>query len=255
MYEIADPLWLRTHYGEISVLARRKVLHRLDRHARAFIALSPFVMLVTADADGHADASPRGDAPGFVKVRDDTTLLVPDRRGNNRVNSFANVLATSAVGLLFLVPGIDETLRVNGRARLLTGSDRPPGIAKRFEEDVNPIGETGKCACSQAESAGPDLLAAFAVHGKLPRALLEVTVQEVFFYCGKALKRAALWDPARHQPRHALPSLGRIIAEQTGAMDLEAADEAVAESDRGRLYKRVMIGDHHAFSLFSPSIP
>lgn len=236
MHEITDPLSLRTHYGEISILARRKVLHRLDRHARAFIALSPFVMLATADADGHADASPRGDAPGFVKVHDDTTLLVPDRPGNNRVDSFANVLMTSAVGLLFLVPGIDETLRVNGRARLLTGSDRSPRIAKRFEEVVNPIGETRTAACSQAESAGPDLLAAFAVHDKLPRAVLEVTVQEVFFHCGKALKRAALWDPARHQPRHAFPSLGRIIAEQTGAVDVEAADQAVAESYRDRLY-------------------
>ncbi|MGH7077987.1 MAG: pyridoxamine 5'-phosphate oxidase family protein [Acetobacteraceae bacterium] len=203
MHEIADPQTLRAHYGEISALAQKKVLHALDRHARAFIALSPFVMLATADASGNTDASPRGDSPGFVTVRDERTLLIPDRPGNNRVDSFANMLATGGVGLLFLVPGIDETLRVNGRARLL------------FD---------------------PDLLAAAAVHGRLPRAVLEIAVREVFFHCGKALKRAALWDPQRHQPRKAFPSLGRVIAEQTGAMDVAAADAAVAESYRDRLY-------------------
>lgn len=203
MNQITDPLSLRTHYGEISALARRKVLPRLDRHARAFIALSPFVVLASADAGGHTDASPRGDAPGFVRVLDETTLILPDRPGNNRVDSFSNVLATSGVGLLFLVPGIDETLRVNGTARLLTD---------------------------------PELLAASAVNGKLPRAGLEIAVREVFFHCGKALKRARLWDPERYQPRQAFPSLGRVIAEQTGACTVEEGEKAVLEGYRDRLY-------------------
>lgn len=203
MNQITDPLSLRSYYGAISMLAKRKVIHRIDRHARAFIALSPLVVLATADKDGHTDASPRGDAPGFVRVLDETTLMLPDRPGNNRVDSFSNILATAGVGLLFLVPGIDETLRVNGTARLLTE---------------------------------PDLLAASAVHGKLPRAALEIAVKEVFFHCGKALKRAHLWDPERYQARGAFPSLGRVIAEQTGACTVEDGEAAVSESYRDRMY-------------------
>jgi uncharacterized protein len=180
MDSITDPAAMRALYGETSYLAQRKVLRTLDRHARAFIALSPFVVLATANEAGQVDASPRGDAPGFVRVLDETSLLLPDRPGNNRLDSFANVLSTSGVGLLFFVPGIDETLRVNGAARLATDED---------------------------------LLAPSAVGGKLPRAVLLVTVAEVFFHCGKALKRARLWDPSRHQPRQAFPSLGRVIAE------------------------------------------
>ena len=200
---ITDHGALRAHYGEISRLARHKVLRRLDRHARAFIGLSPFVVLASADGTGGVDASPRGDAPGFVRVLDDTTLLLPDRPGNNRIDSFGNILAASGVGLLFLVPGIDETLRVNGTARLITD---------------------------------PDLLAPSAVNGKLPRAGLEVAVAEVFFHCGKALKRAHLWDAARQVPRQNFPTLGRIIAEQTGACSVDDAEHAVAESYTKRLY-------------------
>ena len=117
---ISDHDTLRAYYGAISLLAERKVIPRLDPHARAFIALSPFLVLATVDDHGQADASPRGDAPGFVLVLDDTTLLVPDRPGNNRVDSYGNVVANPGVGLIFLVPGIDETLRVNGTARVVT---------------------------------------------------------------------------------------------------------------------------------------
>ncbi|MBV8912108.1 MAG: pyridoxamine 5'-phosphate oxidase family protein, partial [Acetobacteraceae bacterium] len=116
MNDIPDRAALRTHMGQISAMAERKVLTRLDRHCRHFIELSPFLVLATADSEGRVDASPRGDPPGFVRVLDDRSLLLPDRPGNNRVDSFANILSAPGVGIIFLVPGIDETLRVNGRA-------------------------------------------------------------------------------------------------------------------------------------------
>lgn len=203
MNEIADPDALRAHFGPVSMLARRKKIARLDRHCRSFIALSPFLVIATADADGHADASPRGDAPGFVRVLDDVTLLLPDRPGNNLVDSYANTLANPGVGLIFLVPGIDETLRVNGTARIVTD---------------------------------PALLEGLAAQGKIPRTGLLIDVREAFFHCGKALKRARLWDPAQQVERARLPSLGRIIADQTGDCDAAEADARVEESYRTRLY-------------------
>lgn len=203
MNALTDPAQLRRHYGEIHPLAVRKVLPRLDRHCREFIALSPFLVLATADAGGRVDASPRGDAPGFVQVLDDATLFLPDRPGNNRVDSYGNVLASAGVGLLFLVPGLNETLRVNGTARIVT------------------------------EAA---LLAGAAVQGKPARAGLLIAVEEAFFHCGKALIRARLWDATRHVPRAAFPSLGQVIADQTGACGAEEAERAVQEGYRIRLY-------------------
>ena len=203
MEAIAGQSALRAHYGTVNPLAERKVLRCLDPHARAFIALSPFLVLATTDGEGGADASPRGDAPGFVEVLDEATLLLPDRPGNNRVDSYANVVAHPAVGLIFFVPGIDETLRVNGQARVVTDAA---------------------------------LLARAEAHGKLPRAGLVIAVDEVFFHCGKALKRARLWDGSRHVERGSFPSLGRIIADQTGACDAATADARIEEGCRTRLY-------------------
>jgi PPOX class probable FMN-dependent enzyme len=117
---ITDPDVLRAHYGEPKDLARKKTLHRLDRHCRAFIAQSPFLVIGSADDQGTADVSPRGDYPGFVQVPDDRTLVIPDRPGNKRVDTLANLLAQPKVGLLFLIPGMNETLRVNGTARITT---------------------------------------------------------------------------------------------------------------------------------------
>jgi PPOX class probable FMN-dependent enzyme len=128
MNDIPDPAALRAHMGQINPMAARKVLPRLDRHCRRFIELSPFLVLATADADGGVDASPRGDPPGFVQIVDDSTLIIPDRPGNNRVDSFGNVLSAPGVGLIFFVPGIDETLRVNGTARLLAEQDALAGL-------------------------------------------------------------------------------------------------------------------------------
>ena len=189
--------------GAVSPMAARKVLPALDRHCRAFIALSPFLVLASSDADGRADASPRGDPPGFVQVLDDRTLLLPDRPGNNRVDSFANILDAPGIGLIFFVPGIDETLRVNGTARLLTDSDA---------------------------------LAGTSVAGKTPRTGLVIGVEEVFFHCAKALRRARLWDPAAQVERSTFPSLGRILAEQTRVFSVEEAERRTEDAYRTKIY-------------------
>jgi uncharacterized protein len=184
-------------------MAARKVLPRLDKHCRAFIELSPFLVLATSDADGRVDASPRGDPPGFVRAVDDRHLVVPDRPGNNRVDSFGNLLSRSGVGLIFFVPGIDETLRVNGNAELLTGGDA---------------------------------LAGLEVNGKAPRTGLLIRVEEAFFHCAKALRRARLWDPATRIERSTFPSLGRIIADQVAGYTVEDADARIETAYRDRMY-------------------
>lgn len=203
MNDLTGPDALRAHMGPISPMAARKVLPRLDHHCRHFIALSPFLVIATSDADGKLDASPRGDPPGFVRVIDDLTLLIPDRPGNNRVDTFGNILAAPGVGLIFLVPGIDETLRVNGTARLL---DDPAALA-------------------QSE-----------INGKLPRTGVLVAVDEVFFHCGKALKRAKLWSPDAQVDRSEFPPLGRVIADQIGGIEPAEANDRIETAYRTKLY-------------------
>ena len=197
------PAAIRAHYGEPSDRARAKQLVRLDGHARAFIALSPFLVVASSDAAGRGDATPRGDAPGFVAVLDDVTLLIPDRPGNRRADTMLNVTENPQLGLLFLVPGIDETLRVNGRARFTTDAD---------------------------------LLAPLSVQGRPPVAGLIVTVEEVYFHCGKALMRSRLWDPDTRVERASFPSLGRILAEQIAGTDVRESERFIEESYRTRLY-------------------
>lgn len=194
---------LRAHYGEINYRARLKQLPKLEKHSKHFISLSPFFVLSTSSSRG-TDASPRGDAPGFVKVLDDHTLVIPDRPGNNRVDSFSNILENPDVGLLFLVPGINETLRVNGKARITTD---------------------------------PAVLAQHTVQGKLPRSVMFVEVEEVFLHCAKALMRSHLWDSSRHVDRKDFPSMGACIAEQVGqGLDPKKLEEEVWEGYRTRLY-------------------
>jgi PPOX class probable FMN-dependent enzyme len=200
---IEDLEGLHAHFGEPGPLAARKVIGHLDRHCRAFIAASPFLVLASADADGSADASPRGDAPGFVAVLGDRTLLVPDRPGNRRVDSFANIVANPRVGLLFLVPGVNETLRVNGRARIVTDTR---------------------------------LLEPLSVRGRPPVAGLLVEVEEAFLHCAKALVRSDLWNPEHHRDRRQFPTLGRILAEQVGGIEADEAEQQIQESLRDRLY-------------------
>jgi PPOX class probable FMN-dependent enzyme len=169
---------LREIYPEPKGRAVEKQLSKLDKHCRVFIGLSPFLVMAT---DG--DASPKGDAPGFVRVIDDNTLLIPDRRGNNRLDSMQNLLRNPRIGLLFLVPGIGETLRINGTASITTD---------------------------------PALLAPTAVDGKVPVAGIIVNVEEAFLHCAKALIRSHLWQPDTWPDRDVLPSGGRMMAEQIG---------------------------------------
>ena len=201
--EVADAQQLRALVGEVHLLAERKVIDRLDHFCRDFIALSPFLVLASSDSEGRADASPRGDGPGFVQVLDEKTLLIPDRRGNNRVDSFGNVLSSPGVGLVFFVPGINETLRVNGRARLT-----------RDEALLEPT----------------------TVQEKTPKLGLLVEVDEAYFHCGKALIRSKLWAQDAQVERGSFPTLGRIVAEQTKAVDAAEADANLEEAYRTRLY-------------------
>lgn len=177
-----------------------KQMDRLDEHSRAFIAASPLLLLSTCGSAG-LDCSPRGDQPGFVTVADEKTLLLPDRRGNNRIDSLRNIVENPAVGLLFLVPGVHETFRVNGRARI---------------------------------SVDPELLARFLVDEKKPKCVVVVTVEEAFVQCARALLRSDLWNPARHVPRAALPSIGTILAAHTGGRVNAAEYDAEAGANSAK---------------------
>lgn len=196
---------LRDIIGEPSELVRQKALPTLDHHCRAFIARSPFALLGTADDAGACDVSPRGDGPGFALVLDDRTLLLPDRPGNRRVDNFRNVLANPHVGLLFVVPGMEETLRINGRACLVRD---------------------------------PDLLERMAVNGKPPILAVAVEVEEAFFHCAKAFKRSRLWQPETWPARADFPSLGAILRDQVRPADTTVAqlDAQIEESYAKRLY-------------------
>ena len=200
---IRDAAALRGQFGPVGPLAARKVLDHIDDYGRRFIALAPFLVVASADKAGHVDASPRGDAPGFVAVADSRTLVIPDRRGNNRIDTFLNLLESPGVGLIFLVPGIDETFRVNGTAALTQDAA---------------------------------LLEPMRAQGKVPAAGLVVQVREAFFHCGKAMIRSGLWDPARHVARDTFPSLGRILSDQTAATDVAEAEATIADAYRTRLY-------------------
>lgn len=195
---------LRALYGKPSPLAERKCIDHIDRHCAAFIALSPFLCLGTSRKDGAGDVSPRGDAPGFVLVLDRKTIAIPDRPGNNRMDSFSNILENPAVGLFFMVPGIDETLRINGRARV---------------------------------STDPALLGRMAVQGKTPKSALVVEVEEAMLHCAKALRRSKLWHDDYKQPRGALPTLARMISDQVGGgFDVPAAEQRLEENYKTGLY-------------------
>ena len=203
MAEISSLTELLAAYPQPSVLAYKKELAHIDRQARAFIARSSFLVIATADADGWPDASPRGDPPGFVVVEDEHRLLMPDRPGNNRVDSFRNLVVNPKIGMLFFVPGHQYSLRINGEARLLTDT----ALRERF-----------------------------AVNGKPARAVVEVTARQVFFHCGKSLIRAKLWNPEHWPSRDGLLSLGRVIADQNPTVDGDKAEEFVAASIRDHLY-------------------
>ena len=174
---------LRALYPEPKERAVRKQLAALDMHCRRFIELSPFVVVASGDAGGAMDASPRGGAPGFVRAIDARTLLIPDAPGNNRLDSLENIVATGKVGLFFMIPGIDETLRVNGAARLST-------YAHHIE--------------------------AFVGEKRQPKVVIEIAVEEAYLHCAKALMRSSLWQPSAQVSRSVLPTMGQMINSQTG---------------------------------------
>lgn len=199
---------LRDLFEPVHTLARIKCLDHIDKHASDFISRSPFLCLGTQNTDGKADVSPRGDPPGFVKILDTHTLAIPDRPGNNRLDSLSNIISSPNVGLLFIIPGFDETIRINGTARLTTD---------------------------------PDLLAGMAMNNRTPKLAILVTVTEVFIHCAKAFRRSNLWNPNHFQDRKTMPSLSKIILDQTtGApedeKEMREIDAKLEQSYKSTLY-------------------
>jgi len=187
---------LRELYSEPKGRTLNKQLDRLDQHCSSFIRLAPFVVIASGGNEGHLDASPRGGEPGFIQILNDKTLLIPDAKGNNRLDTLTNIIASSRVGLLFLIPGVDETLRINGHARL---SDDPE-LIQRFSSESNP-----------------------------PRLVIAVTVAEAYLHCAKALMRSKLWDVEKQVDRNLLPTMGQMINDQTGSQDpVETQEQMVA---------------------------
>ena len=187
---------LRALYAPARERSVRKQLGRLEKHSMRFLELSPFVVLASHGADGSLDASPRGGAPGFVKAVDDHTLLIPDSPGNNRLDTLQNLIATGRLGMLFLVPGVDETLRINGTAVL---------------------------------STDPRLLERCAEPHRAPKLAIVVTVEEVYLHCAKAFMRSRLWEASSRVDRAVMPTIGQMIADQAG---IEVAPETQQEMVR-----------------------
>ena len=192
--EVRSAEELRERYRRPGERALAKQLDRLDPHCRRFVELSPFCVLATCGPDGLPDATPRGGDPGFVHVLDEHTLLLPDRPGNNRLDSLSNLVANPTAGLLFLVPGVDETLRVNGTVEIRDDEE----LRARFDRD-----------------------------GKLPATVLVVTVEEAYLHCAKALMRSRLWDEETKIERSTLPSMGQMIRDQVGVGEAETQAETV----------------------------
>lgn len=174
---------LRELYGWPRGRAKSKVLPQLEKHSKNFISHSPFFVMSTYDKNGQTDASPRGGNPGFVKILDDLTLLVPDAKGNNRVDSLVNIVESGKIGCLFFIPGIDETLRINGTAVITTDAS----YSDMFQEEQNP-----------------------------PKSYIKISIDEVFLHCAKALMRSKLWSDTHRLSRPGFPTMGRMLNEQLG---------------------------------------
>ncbi|WP_298553681.1 pyridoxamine 5'-phosphate oxidase family protein [uncultured Algibacter sp.] len=192
--KIENESQLRELYGYPKGRAKDKVLNHLEKHAINFIKTSPFLVMSTSSAKGKQDASPRGGASGFVKVIDANTLIIPDSKGNNRVDSISNIVVTSNIGLLFLIPGINETLRINGSAYLST--------------DKNYL----------------DL---FASENNSPKACIVVSVEESFLHCAKAFMRSKLWDASAQIERDSFPTIGQMLKDQLGSTEAPETREAM----------------------------
>ena len=171
----------------------RKELNKLDGHCKSFIARSPFVLIGSSDGKGNADVTPKGDKPGFAAILDDNTIAIPDRPGNNRLDTLENIILNPAVGLLFLIPGMNETLRVNGEARITVDA----ALRERL-----------------------------AVEGKPPQSVVIVTVRSAYMHCAKAFMRSELWKPESWPDRGTMPTLGQILRDQM------AVDQSASDTDR-----------------------
>src|SRR3954467_12103543 len=194
---------LEAIYGHPSGAAVWKEIEHINAQYRAFIEAAPFFVLASVGPEG-VDCSPRGDAPGFVRLADERTLMIPDRRGNNRIDTLRNIVRDPRVSLLFLIPGVGETIRVIGRASI---------------------------------SSDPALCESFIFAGKTPRTVIVVAVENVYFQCSKAIVRSKLWDPARLIDRTSLPSNGTIIAAITkGEHGGEAFDREYPERIKATIY-------------------
>ena len=194
---------LEAVYGAPNPRSLLKEIDHLNEDYRAFVQASPFIMLSSVGAEG-TDASPKGDAPGFVRILDERTLAIPDRPGNNRIDNLRNIVEDGRVSVLFIVPGVGETLRVNGTATI---------------------------------SADPELLASFAVQGKLPRSVIIVKVQTVYFHCSKALVRSKLWERGAQESKPALPTAGKILQHISGGeFDGDTYDRELPERLKTTLY-------------------
>ncbi|MFU8823606.1 pyridoxamine 5'-phosphate oxidase family protein [Yoonia sp.] len=204
---IGDEQSLRALFPPVHTLAKLKCLDALDDHAKTFINRAPFLCIGTQSDEGTADVSPRGDPAGFVAILDDRTIAIPDRPGNNRLDTLSNIIANPNVGLLFMIPGFDDTLRVNGQASLVTD---------------------------------PDLLAQLSMHDRAPRLAIVVRVQEVFLHCAKAFRRSRLWDPAALQDRAAMPSLMNILLDQTTGLPDDADEMRKKDDELEKAYKDSM---------------
>ena len=206
-FSINSETELRGYYADTHELALKKCIPHLDKHCREFISRSPFLCLSTQHAHGSADVSPRGDPPGFVQVLDENTLVIPDRPGNNRLDSLSNILSNPSVGLLFMVPGFEDTLRVNGKARL---------------------------------NRDPELLGALSVKSRTPTLAIIVEVHEAFMHCAKALRRSKLWNAESQQNRSEMTSMIAMIMEQSSGKPAEPDVLPTAEEDLEIEYKNTM---------------
>ncbi|MDX3978690.1 pyridoxamine 5'-phosphate oxidase family protein [Shinella sp.] len=207
-YSITDEQSLRGLFEATHTLAILKCQDTLGGHAQEFIRRSPFLCIGTQNLDGKADVSPRGDPVGFVKILDERTLAIPDRPGNNRLDTLVNIIANPSVGLLFIIPGFDDTLRVNGQATLVND---------------------------------PELLKSMSVNDRAPKLAIVVKVSEVFMHCAKAFRRSHLWSPDHFQDRTEMPSLVKIILDETtGAPsnkdEMRKIDDDLEEDYRRTLY-------------------
>lgn len=206
-YVIVDEQALRDLFPATHPLSILKCQTSIDRHAREFIRRSPFLCIGTQSADGKADVSPRGDPAGSVMILDDTTLAIPERPGNNRLDTLANIIANPNVGLLFFIPGFDDTLRVNGQASLVVD---------------------------------PDILASMSVDGRAPRLAIVVRVNEVFIHCAKAFRRSQLWNPDHFQDRSEMPSIAKIILDQTNGAPSDPVEMRKIEDEIEEDYKKTL---------------